>query len=327
MPTNSSPGRWRKGRCRTGFRPHTNHRGSRHIPGRDPRIRVLVRRATQNSHPRDGPRSRHRPAGNKWLDGMGGLAVRGRRPGRIPTRNKVHYEMDTGKIVIVDQAEHGLQRNPKTTSESRWSAEPGKASLAQAVEAKEIRAAEAVGESANSIESWCARMRRTPRPLMRSEIYRHGGAFFDEVTGASGTLTDLNPVLEKIYGLEQAHSGSGPDTSAGRGRPRGGREHPRQTATLSPNMRTRCGPEARADSRRSCATATIWSPGRWRRWSARACPGTRSRRSTPSESRGWGGRFGSQVAEGFRRSRWEGKILVINRQGQRGVDISVSRRR
>ncbi|MFI7667514.1 helix-turn-helix domain-containing protein [Nocardia sp. NPDC049526] len=263
------------------------------------------------------------PGGKQWLDGPGSARLETAAAAEFTTRNKTHYVMDAGKIVIVDQGEHGLQRNPVTSSESRWSAEPGKASLAQAVEAKEIRAAEAIGMSPEQHQIVVRADADSAKTINAVEIYRKG-QFFDEVTGASGTLADLNPVLEQIYGLDQAHQ-------VGRS----------QTHRLIEGA-----PEVVANTRIKLDTIAayahrMWDAGRGR-FQEILCHrndlvdrqvAALVREGVPREVieavdadriAGWGADWEAELQKIFDDAGEQGKILVINRQGQRGVDISVS---
>lgn len=264
------------------------------------------------------------PGGDRWLDGMGSSRLDMAAVAEFSCRNRTHYVMDAGKIVIVDQSEHGLQRNPKTSSESRWSAETGKASLAQAVEAKEIRAAEAVGISAERHRIVVRADAENTRSITAVEIYRKGGRFFDEVTGASGTLADLNPVLEKIYGLADTH-----------------RVDRSQAQRLMEGA-----PDAVENTRAKLSTIADEAHRRWQggrgRFQEILCHRNDLvdrqvqalvRRGVPREAieavdadriAGWGADWEAKLQKVFDAAGDAGKILVINRQGQRGVDISVS---
>ncbi|MFD4404326.1 sigma-70 family RNA polymerase sigma factor [Nocardia sp. NPDC058499] len=265
------------------------------------------------------------PDGQNWLEGMGAARLETAANAEFLVRKGVHYEMDAGKIVIIDQAEHGLQRNPKTSSESRWSAEPGKASLAQAVEAKEIRAAEARGEEAEEHRIVVRADAESAKRIDSVEIYRVGeGSFFDEVTGASGTLTDLNPVLQKIYGLEPAHE-------IGRS----------QTHRLVEGQHD-VADNTHAKLRTIAEYANEMRDGGAGRFQEILCHRNDLverqvealvRAGVPREAIeavdakrivGWGADWEAQLQKVFDEAGEQGKILVINRQGQRGVDISVS---
>ncbi|WP_433492495.1 DEAD/DEAH box helicase [Nocardia grenadensis] len=265
------------------------------------------------------------PNGENWLEGMGASRLETAANAEFLVRAGVHYEMDAGKIVIIDQAEHGLQRNPKTSSESRWSAEPGKASLAQAIEAKEIRAAEARGETAEDHQIVVRADAESAKRIDSVEIYRVGeGSFFDEVTGASGTLTDLNPVLQKIYGLEPAHE-------VGRS----------QTHRLVEGQHD-VAENTHAKLRTIAEYANEIRNGGAGRFQEILCHRNDLvarqvealvRAGVPREAIeavdakrivGWGADWESQLQRVFDEAGEQGKILVINRQGQRGVDISVS---
>ncbi|WP_043740470.1 helix-turn-helix domain-containing protein [Nocardia carnea] len=265
------------------------------------------------------------PDGQNWLEGMGASRLETAANAEFLVRRGVHYEMDAGKIVIIDQAEHGLQRNPKTSSESRWSAEPGKASLAQAIEAKEIRAAVARGENAEEHRIVVRADADSAKRIDSVEIYRVGeGSFFDEVTGASGTLTDLNPVLQKIYGLEPAHE-------VGRS----------QTHRLVEGQHD-VAESTHAKLRTIAEYANEMRDGGAGRFQEILCHRNDLvqrqvealvRAGVPREAieavdakriAGWGADWESQLQRVFDEAGEQGKILVINRQGQRGVDISVS---
>ncbi|MGW4772543.1 helix-turn-helix domain-containing protein [Nocardia sp. NPDC004278] len=268
------------------------------------------------------------PGGKQWLDGLGSSRLEMAAAAEFTTRNKTHYVMDAGKIVIIDQGEHGLQRNPKTSSESRWSAEQGKASLAQAVEAKEIRAAEAIRMSAEQHQIVVRADADSAKTINAVEIYRMGGRpedrFFDEVTGASGTLADLNPVLEKIYGLEEAH--------------RVNRSREQRLMEGAPEVvaNTRAKLSAIAEG-----AHRVWQGGRGRSQEILCHRNdlvdrqvqALVRQGVPREAieavdadriAGWGADWEAKLQNVFDAAGEQGKILVINRQGQRGVDISVS---
>ncbi|WP_280355014.1 hypothetical protein [Nocardia otitidiscaviarum] len=264
------------------------------------------------------------PGGRRWLDGMGLSRLEMAAAAEFTTRNKTHYVMDEGKIVIIDQGEHGLQRNPTTSSESRWSAEEGAASLAQAIEAKEVRAAEARGMSSEQHRIEIRADADSTTRIDSVEIYRSGGRFFDEVTGASGTLADLNPVLEKIYGLESAH----------------------QLDRSQPQRLVEGEPEVVANTRAKLSSIAesaygIWDGGRGRFQEILVHRNdlvdrqvdALVREGVPREAieavdadriAGWGADWEAQLQKIFDDAGEPGKILVINRQGQRGVDIAVS---
>ncbi|MCP9625437.1 hypothetical protein NMK54_35430 [Nocardia otitidiscaviarum] len=264
------------------------------------------------------------PDGRRWLDGMGLSRLEMAAAAEFTTRNKTHYVMDEGKIVIIDQGEHGLQRNPTTSSESRWSAEEGAASLAQAIEAKEVRAAEARGLSSEQHRIEIRADADSTTRIDSVEIYRSGGRFFDEVTGASGTLADLNPVLEKIYGLESAH----------------------QLDRSQPQRLVEGEPEVVANTRAKLSSIAesaygIWDGGRGRFQEILVHRNdlvdrqvdALVREGVPREAieavdadriAGWGADWEAQLQKIFDDAGEPGKILVINRQGQRGVDIAVS---
>ncbi|WP_157187612.1 helix-turn-helix domain-containing protein [Nocardia vinacea] len=268
------------------------------------------------------------PGGKQWLEGLGLSRLETAAAAEFTCRKSTHYVMDAGKIVIIDQGEHGLQRNPNTSSESRWSAEQGKASLAQAVEAKEIRAAEAIRMSAEQHQIVVRADADSAKSINAVEIYRTGGRpedrFFDEVTGASGTLADLNPVLEKIYGLEEAHQ-----------------------VDRSREQRLMEGaPEVVANTRAKLSTIAegahrVWQGGHGRSQEILCHRNdlvdrqvqALLRQGVPREAieavdadriAGWGTGWESELQKIFDAAGEQGKILVINRQGQRGVDISVS---
>ncbi|AHH22137.1 hypothetical protein NONO_c73820 [Nocardia nova SH22a] len=263
------------------------------------------------------------PDGARWLEGMGASRLEAAAQGEFLVRNGVHYRMGAGKIVIIDQAEHSPQRNPKTSSESRWSAEPGKASLAQAIEAKEFRAAEARNESA---EQHRVVVRADPTSAARIDsvqIYRVG-RFFDEVTGASGTLTDLNPVLEKIYGLQEVHEVPRSRTQ----RLVEGQPDVVESTYLKLRTIAEYANEVRADGE-----------GRFQQIQchrddlvARQVKAL-ERAGVPREAIeavdteriiGWGADWEAQLQKVFDSAGEQGKILVINGQGRRGVDMSMS---
>ncbi|MFI9739845.1 helix-turn-helix domain-containing protein, partial [Nocardia sp. NPDC052278] len=268
------------------------------------------------------------PGGKQWLAGLGLSRLETAAAAEFTCRKSTHYVMDAGKIVIIDQGEHGLQRNPTTSSESRWSAEQGKASLAQAVEAKEIRAAEAIRMSAEQHQIVVRADADSAKTINAVEIYRTGGRpedrFFDEVTGASGTLADLNPVLEKIYGLEEAH----------------------QVDRAQEQRLMEGAPEVVANTRAKLSAIAegahrVWQGGRGRSQEILCHRNdlvdrqvqALVRQGVPREAieavdadriAGWGAEWEGQLQKIFDAAGEQGKILVINRQGQRGVDIAVS---
>ncbi|WP_157110341.1 helix-turn-helix domain-containing protein [Nocardia anaemiae] len=268
------------------------------------------------------------PGGKQWLAGMGLSRLEMAAAAEFTCRKSTHYVMDAGKIVIIDQGEHGLQRNPTTSSESRWSAEQGKASLAQAVEAKEIRAAEAINMSAEQHQIVVRADADSAKTINAVEIYRTGGRpqdrFFDEVTGASGTLADLNPVLEKIYGLEEAH----------------------RVDRAKEQRLMEGAPEVVANTRAKLSAIAegahrVWQGGRGRSQEILCHRNdlvdrqvqALVRKGVPREAieavdadriAGWGAEWEGQLQKVFDAAGEQGKILVINRQGQRGVDIAVS---
>ncbi|WP_280471080.1 DUF2332 family protein, partial [Nocardia cyriacigeorgica] len=265
------------------------------------------------------------PGGKDWLEGMGASRLETAAHAEFLVRRGVHYEMDAGKIVIIDQAEHGLQRNPKTSSESRWSAEPGKASLAQAIEAKEFRAATARGESPEQHRIMVRADAESAKRIDSVEIYRVGDeSLFDEVTGASGTLTDLNPVLQKVYGLEPAHE-------IARSQPHRLVEG-QHDVVESTHAKLRTIAEYANEMRDGGA-------GRFqeilvhrndlveRQVEALVRAGVPREAIEAVDAKriiGWGADWEAQLQKIFDEAGEQGKILVINRQGQRGVDISVS---
>ncbi|WP_280453507.1 helix-turn-helix domain-containing protein, partial [Nocardia cyriacigeorgica] len=265
------------------------------------------------------------PGGKDWLEGMGASRLEAAAQAEFLVRRGVHYEMDAGKIVIIDQAEHGLQRNPKMSSESRWSAEPGKASLAQAIEAKEFRAAKARGESPEQHQIVVRADTESAKRIDSVEIYRVGkDSLFDEVTGASGTLTDLNPVLQKVYGLEPAHE-------IARSQPHRLVEG-QHDVVESTHAKLRTIAEYANEMRDGGA-------GRFqeilvhrndlveRQVEALVRAGVPREAIEAVDAKriiGWGADWEAQLQKVFDEAGEQGKILVINRQGQRGVDISVS---
>ncbi|WP_156055866.1 DEAD/DEAH box helicase [Nocardia sp. NRRL WC-3656] len=263
--------------------------------------------------------------GTKWLGGMGASRLEVAAQAEFLVRNGVHYEVDAGKIVIIEQAEHGLQRNLKTTSESRWSAEPGKASLAQAIEAKEIRAAKARGENTGEHRIVVRADAESAKRIDSVEIYRVGrGSFFDEVTGASGTITDLNPVLQKIYNLEPAHEVGRSQTH----RLVEGQHDVVESTHAKLRTIAEYANEMRADGKGRfqeilCHRNDLVA----RQVEALVRAGVPRDAIEAVDAKriiGWGADWEAQLQKVFDDAGEQGKILVINRQGQRGVDISVS---
>ncbi|MGW5517133.1 hypothetical protein, partial [Nocardia africana] len=263
------------------------------------------------------------PGGKRWLRQMGLSRLEMAASAEFTTRKNIHYVMDQGKIVIIDQGEHGLQRNPKTSSESRWSAEPGKASLAQAVEAKEIRAAESKGVSAEQHGIVVRADVDSAKSITAAEIYGTD-RFFDHITGASGTLTDLGEVLKTVYGLDAPHA-------------------------VDPFNRSRLvegQPDVHENTRAKLNALAgyaheMWGGGQGRfqeilchrndlvEKQVRAL----LRAGVPREAieavdadriANWGADWETELQKVFDAAGEQGKILVINRQGQRGVDIAVS---
>ncbi|MFQ6228283.1 protein phosphatase 2C domain-containing protein [Nocardia sp. NPDC002869] len=265
------------------------------------------------------------PNGQNWLEGMGASRLETAAHAEFLVREGVHYEMDAGKIVIIDQAEHGLQRNPKTSSESRWSAEPGKASLAQAIEAKEIRAAEARDEKADEHRIVVRADAESAKRIDSVEIYRVGeGSFFDEVTGASGTLTDLNPVLQKIYGLEPAHEvGRSQTHRLVEGQHDVAENTHAKLATIAEYANEIRNGGAGRFQEILCHRNDLVQ----RQVEALVRAGVPREAIEAVDAKriiGWGADWEAQLQRVFDEAGEQGKILVINRQGQRGVDISVS---
>ncbi|MGW5514313.1 MFS transporter [Nocardia africana] len=263
------------------------------------------------------------PGGRRWLRQMGLSRLEMAASAEFTCRNKTHYVLNQGKIVIIDQGEHGLQRNPMTSSESRWSAEPGKASLAQAVEAKEIRAAESKGVSAEKHGIVVRADADSAKSITAAEIYGTD-RFFDHITGASGTLTDLGEVLETVYGLKAPHA-------------------------VDPFNRSRLvegQPDVHENTRAKLNALAgyaheMWDGGQGRfqeilchrndlvEKQVRAL----LRAGVPREAieavdadriANWGADWETELQKVFDGAGEQGKILVINRQGQRGVDIAVS---
>ncbi|MFI6368145.1 PfkB family carbohydrate kinase [Nocardia sp. NPDC050630] len=263
------------------------------------------------------------PGGKRWLDGMGSSRLEMAAAAEFTSRKKTHYVIDQGKIVIIDQAEHGLQRNPKTSSESRWSAEPGKASLAQAVEAKEIRAAEAEGMNAEQHGIVVRADADSSKSITAAEIYGTN-RFFDHITGASGTLDDLGGVLKMVYGLDAPHKIDPYNPS----------QLVEGQADLHENTRAKLNAVAGYAHQ-------MWDGGNGRfqeilchrndlvEKQVRAL----LRAGVPREAieavdndriAKWGADSEAELQKVFDAAGEQGKILVINRQGQRGVDIAVS---
>ncbi|MEU6191960.1 helix-turn-helix domain-containing protein [Nocardia sp. NPDC047038] len=263
------------------------------------------------------------PDGKRWLGQMGSSRLEMAAAAEFTCRNKTHYVMDAGKIVIIDQGEHGLQRNPKISSESRWSAEPGKASLAQAVEAKEIRAAESTGVSAEQHGIVVRADADSAKSITAAEIYGTD-RFFDHITGASGTLTDLGEVLQSVYGLQAPHA----------------------VDPFNPSRLVQGQPDVHANTRAKLNALAgyahqMWDGGQGR-FQEILChrndlveKQVRSllRAGVPREAieavdadriAKWGTDWETELAKVFDAAGEQGKILVINRQGQRGVDIAVS---
>ncbi|MGW6330836.1 hypothetical protein [Nocardia rhamnosiphila] len=263
------------------------------------------------------------PGGQRWLQDMGRSRLEMAAAAEFTTRNKTHYVMDQGKIVIIDQGEHGLQRNPKTSSETRWSAEEGKAGLAQAVEAKEIRAAEAIGMSAEQHGIVLRADTDSATRITAAEIYGTD-RFFDHVTGASGTLADLGGVLKTVYNLDAPH--------------RVDPYNPLRLVEGTPEVHenTRAKLHALAES-----AHTMWDGGHGR-FQEILCHrndlvekqvNALVRAGVPREAieavdatriAQWGADWETRLQNVFDAAGAQGTILVINRQGQRGVDISPS---
>ncbi|MGW0182380.1 helix-turn-helix domain-containing protein, partial [Nocardia sp. NPDC003345] len=156
------------------------------------------------------------------------------------------------------------------------------------------------------------------------EIYRAGGEFFEEVTGASGTLADLNPVLQKIYGLEPAHEVGRSQTH------RLVEGVPDVVESTHAKLRTiaeyanemRAGGEGRYQQI-LCHRNDLVE----RQVDALVRAGVPRDAIEAVDARriiGWGADWEAQLQRVFDSAGEQGKILVINRQGQRGVDISVS---
>ncbi|MEU4312193.1 hypothetical protein [Nocardia sp. NPDC024068] len=263
------------------------------------------------------------PGGQRWLQDMGRSRLEMAAAAEFTSRNKTHYVMDQGKIVIIDQGEHGLQRNPKTSSETRWSAEEGKAGLAQAVEAKEIRAAEAIGMSAEQHGIVLRADTDSATSITAAEIYGTD-RFFDHVTGASGTLADLGGVLKTVYNLDAPH--------------RVDPYNPVRLVEGAPEVHenTRAKLHALAESAHA-----MWDGGHGR-FQEILCHrndlvekqvNALVRAGVPREVieavdatriAKWGADWEARLQNVFDAAGAQGKILVINRQGQRGVDISPS---
>ncbi|WP_460699084.1 2OG-Fe dioxygenase family protein [Nocardia thraciensis] len=281
------------------------------------------------------------PGGEQWLTWMGSSRLDMAAAAEFTTRNKTHYVMDQGKIVIIDQNEHGLQRNLKTrfggddgksdresqhawnSSESRWSAEPGKASLAQAVEAKEIRAAEAKGVSAEQHGIVVRADADSVESITAAEIYGTD-RFFDHITGASGTLTDLGDVLKIVYGMEAPHA----------------------VDPFNPSRLVEGQADVHENTRAKLTALAgyaheMWDGGQGRfqeilchrndlvdkQVQALLRAGIPRDAIEPVDAdriAKWGADWETKLQQVFDAAGEQGKILVINRQGQRGVDISVS---
>ncbi|MFI1460369.1 zeta toxin family protein [Nocardia carnea] len=263
------------------------------------------------------------PGGQRWLQDMGRSRLEMAAAAEFTTRNKTHYVMDQGKIVLIDQGEHGLQRNPKTSSETRWSAEEGKAGLAQAVEAKEIRAAETIGMSAEQHGIVVRADTDSARSITAAEIYGTD-RFFDHVTGASGTLADLGGVLKTVYHLDPPH----------------------RVDPYTPSRLVEGAPEVHENTRAKLhglaeSAHAMWDGGQGR-FQEILCHrndlvekqvNALVRAGVPREAieavdatriAKWGAEWETRLQNVFDAAGAQGKILVINRQGQRGVDISPS---
>lgn len=263
------------------------------------------------------------PGGQRWLEGMGLSRLETAAAAEFTTRDKTHYVIDKGKVVIIDQVEHGLQRNPKTSSETRWSAQEGKASLAQAVEAKEIRNAEARGVDAEQHKIVVRADTDSTKSITAAEIYGTD-RFFDHVSGASGTLTDLSSVLQTVYRLDTPH----------------------EVAPYNPSRLVEGMPDVHIDTRAKLNALAEHAHSMWNggdgRFQEILCHrndlvekqvNALLRAGVPRDAieavdanriAEWGASWETQLQNVFDAAGEQGKILVINRQGQRGVDISVS---
>ncbi|ONM48492.1 NUDIX domain-containing protein [Nocardia donostiensis] len=272
------------------------------------------------------------PGGDRWLQGMGLSRLEMAAAAEFTTHNKTHYVISNGKIVIIGQTEHGLQYNPKTSSETRWSAEDGRASLAQAVEAKELRLAEKNGQTADEHRIVVRADAGTDAQTTAAEIYRTGGKFFDRVTGASGTLSDLGDVLNTVYGLETPH----------------------EVAPYNPSKLIQGVPDVHENTHAKLTAIAEYAHGireNTGRFQLVLCDRNdlvdkqvtaMVKAGIPREAieavdadriTGWDRDWldgttaidsETQLQNIFDAAGERGKILVINRQGQRGVDISVS---
>lgn len=263
------------------------------------------------------------PGGQRWLQKMGLSRLETAAAAEFTTRNKTHYVIDEGKVVIIDQVEHGLQRNPKTSSETRWSAEEGKASLAQAVEAKEIRNAETAGTGAEQHQIVVRADTESTTSITAAEIYGTD-RFFDQVTGASGTLADLGGVLQTVYGLDTPH----------------------EVAPYNPSRLVEGMPDVHENTRAKLNALAGYAHDMWNGGNGRfqeilchrndlvekqvnallraGVPRDAIEAVDANRIAEWGAAWETQLQNVFDAAGDQGKILVVNRQGQRGVDIAVS---
>lgn len=212
-----------------------------------------------------------------------------------------HYIIDRseGKIVIIDQTTHGLLRDPKTATESRWNG-----GLAQAVEAKHGLQIRADSSGSRSV---------TAGELFSDENYT-------TVSGASGTAEGVAGALSDRYGM--------PDVV----------EIPRYRASklrfledvlsvdqagkhrqIADHVAAEYGPDAQPQLvivNRNSEAAPI-----------SALLTARNVEHTVVDAQWFldnGVHAQDRLTAIFAEAGERGKVLVINRQGGRGVDIAVS---
>ncbi|MEV7043867.1 hypothetical protein AB0N03_37265, partial [Amycolatopsis sp. NPDC051061] len=216
-------------------------------------------------------------------------------------RENVHYVQHEGKIYIIDQTTHNVLFNPETSSESRWNG-----GLAQAVEFKhglEIRSDSASSKSVTAHE------------LLSKEEY-------GQKTGASGTANGhgdqfagkgMSAVVEDMPRYYESRLNKSADVVAA--------DEAAKLAQLARDVQAMQSPEGTRQPQLILAT---------RNDQVAAVSGLLSDLGVAHEAidAKWQLEQGKNLDEAFKAiidaAGAPGKVLVINMQGARGVDITTS---
>ncbi|MGW8654358.1 preprotein translocase subunit SecA, partial [Nocardia salmonicida] len=221
-----------------------------------------------------------------------------------------HYVIGSdGKVYIIDQMTHAVMFDPKTSTESRWNG-----GLAQAIEAKHgihIR-----GDSASS------------QSLTAKDML---GENYKSLTGASGTVAGLSDILVTKYGMSEVisiprreesklvtHDANTAVDQAGKHRAIAARVAAAYEAGKTPDGGNNALPHliiANRNSEVSAISKLLESMGIAR---------DRFESIDAEWMVGRGENWERDLADILATAGERGKILVINRQGGRGVDIEIS---